>query len=75
MALERNPSWKAVTKTQYTCPMHPEVRGNKGDTCHRCGMELVKTDAAADSPNSLYRMQFTHGAIEPGKPVDRTSVV
>lgn len=24
----------------YTCPMHPEVTGNKGDTCPKCGMDL-----------------------------------
>lgn len=25
----------------YTCPMHPEVRGNKGDKCSECGMTLI----------------------------------
>jgi hypothetical protein len=24
----------------YACPMHPEVMGNKGDKCSKCGMEL-----------------------------------
>ncbi|MBP6390160.1 MAG: hypothetical protein KA175_00415 [Flavobacteriales bacterium] len=24
----------------YACPMHPEVTGNKGDTCPKCGMDL-----------------------------------
>lgn len=24
----------------YVCPMHPEVTGNKGDTCPKCGMNL-----------------------------------
>ena len=24
----------------YSCPMHPEVTGKKGDTCSKCGMEL-----------------------------------
>ena len=26
----------------YTCPMHPEVVGVKGDKCSKCGMDLVK---------------------------------
>ena len=25
----------------YTCPMHPDVTGKKGDKCSKCGMELV----------------------------------
>ena len=28
----------------YTCPMHPEVKGKKGDKCPKCGMELVLAD-------------------------------
>ncbi|SHG23535.1 hypothetical protein SAMN05444396_106159 [Flavobacterium segetis] len=24
----------------YSCPMHPEVIGSKGDKCPKCGMEL-----------------------------------
>jgi Heavy metal binding domain len=27
----------------YSCPMHPEVKGNAGDKCPKCGMNLVKT--------------------------------
>jgi len=30
------------TATVYACPMHPEVSGNKGDTCSKCGMTLVE---------------------------------
>ncbi len=30
----------------YHCPMHPEVTGKKGDTCPKCGMNLVKAEAA-----------------------------
>lgn len=26
----------------YSCPMHPEITGKKGDTCSKCGMELTK---------------------------------
>jgi hypothetical protein len=26
----------------YACPMHPEEKGNEGDTCSKCKMALVK---------------------------------
>lgn len=26
---------------QFSCPMHPEIVGNKGDKCSKCGMELT----------------------------------
>lgn len=31
----------------YTCPMHPEVTGNKGDSCPKCGMDLAPKVANA----------------------------
>ncbi|MES2737036.1 MAG: copper-translocating P-type ATPase [Verrucomicrobiota bacterium] len=40
MALERNPAWKAASKTLYTCPMHPEVQQDHPGTCPKCGMAL-----------------------------------
>ncbi len=38
------------TQTAYACPMHPEVTGEEGDKCSKCGMklELVKS---TDSTN------------------------
>ncbi len=36
------------SSVMYACPMHPEVMGNKGDKCSKCGMELsVPVDMAA----------------------------
>lgn len=32
------------TAAVYACPMHPEVTGNKGDKCSKCGMELKKVE-------------------------------
>ncbi|HET7927980.1 MAG TPA: permease [Actinomycetota bacterium] len=29
---------------EYTCPMHPEVRGGREDRCPECGMNLVPVD-------------------------------
>lgn len=37
----------------YTCPMHPEVLGKKGDTCPKCGMNLVPKQT------SLARLAFS----------------
>ena len=29
------------TEQLYSCPMHPEVTGKKGDKCYKCEMELT----------------------------------
>jgi Heavy metal binding domain len=29
-------------QTNYACPKHPEVTGNEGDKCPKCGMNLVE---------------------------------
>jgi len=29
-------------QTMYACPMHPEITGQKGDKCSKCGMELTE---------------------------------
>jgi hypothetical protein len=36
-------------KVQYTCPMHPEVLSSKPGKCPKCGMTLVKKEAAKKS--------------------------
>jgi hypothetical protein len=33
-------------KVQYTCTMHPEVLSDKPGKCPKCGMTLVKKEAA-----------------------------
>lgn len=38
---------------EYWCPMHPDVRGSKGDTCPRCGMTLVPAPAPASGAYHL----------------------
>jgi hypothetical protein len=35
-----------VAKVEYTCPMHPEVIKDKPGKCPKCGMNLVKKEAA-----------------------------
>ena len=35
-------STQTTTSEQlYSCPMHPEVKGNKGDKCPKCNMDLT----------------------------------
>ena len=37
--------------TEYTCPMHPEVRQMGPGSCPKCGMALEPVMASADEPN------------------------
>lgn len=39
-------SKKDLAQTSYTCPMHPEISGRKGDTCSKCGMALTASKEA-----------------------------
>lgn len=51
----------------YACPMHPEVTGEKGDKCSKCGMnlELVTNDK---TNNIEVKITSTPQKIEAGKP-------
>lgn len=42
-AISSEPSMKTV----YACPMHPEIKGKKGDKCSKCGMSLAETKPTA----------------------------
>jgi Cu(I)/Ag(I) efflux system membrane fusion protein len=33
----------------YVCPMHPQIRGDAGDSCPICGMALVRREASSDA--------------------------
>jgi hypothetical protein len=37
---------EAAAKTEYTCPMHPEIIRDKPGKCPKCGMNLVKKEVA-----------------------------
>ena len=50
MALERNPAWKADTRTIYTCPMHPEIERDQPGACPICGMALEPKVGTATEP-------------------------
>ena len=38
---EKTPTTESGTEL-YSCPMHPEVHGKKGEACPECGMELTE---------------------------------
>ena len=38
-----------ATRTEYTCPMHPEIIQDEPGTCPKCGMELVPREASGSS--------------------------
>ena len=40
-------------KVQYTCTMHPEVLSDKPGKCTKCGMTLVKKEAAKKKADSM----------------------
>ena len=60
----------ATTPEQYTCPMHPEVISDQPGNCPKCGMILVKTDAAGEPDLSGHGKPNGHaghnGHSEPG---------
>jgi hypothetical protein len=32
---------ESENSSSYACPMHPEITGEKGDECTKCGMNLT----------------------------------
>ena len=39
-----------MAEATHVCPMHPEITGLEGDTCSKCGMDLV---ASADTDGEM----------------------
>ena len=48
-----------MAEATHVCPMHPEITGLEGDTCSKCGMDLVAV-ADADSEMEHSDMATTH---------------
>lgn len=45
---------KSQTATEYTCPMHPEVRQMGPGSCHKCGMAMEPTTMTAPAKRTEY---------------------
>jgi Cu2+-exporting ATPase len=41
-------------KTQYTCPMHPEIIRDEPGSCPICGMDLVPAEPVQEEENKTY---------------------
>lgn len=41
----------------YHCPMHPEVTGEKGDSCPKCGMFLTPVTATENTHAPVHTHQ------------------
>ncbi len=54
MDLVKEQSLKAA-KTEYTCPMHPEIIENKPGDCPICGMDLVPIKPEASAEELAYQ--------------------
>jgi len=54
-------------KTQYTCPMHPEVIKDEPGKCPKCGMNLVPTKKEKSNYTGHYALLLKH-ASEPAAP-------
>ncbi|MDX6189968.1 heavy metal translocating P-type ATPase [Flavobacterium sp. Fl-318] len=44
----------AITHTQFTCPMHPEIISDEPGDCPICGMDLVPMQASENDENKSY---------------------
>ena len=67
---------------EYACPMHPEVKGNEGEKCPKCGMNLEKINSKAEvfmsletSPNQIEALQEVELALTPKDKSDNTAIV
>lgn len=45
----------ATSRTQFTCPMHPEIIKDKSGSCPICGMDLVPLDADISEEDKTYK--------------------
>ena len=54
MNLEKVPEL-TVQKTQYTCPMHPEIIRDVAGACPICGMDLIPIVTAVSEEDNTYK--------------------
>ena len=67
--LEASPQSKpiAIAKSEYTCPMHPEIRRDKPGSCPKCGMALEPVASQAPAQKIEYTCPM-HPQIVRDKP-------
>jgi P-type Cu+ transporter len=46
---------KAVTQTQFTCPMHPEIIRDEAGNCPICGMDLIPVEPSDSEEDKTYQ--------------------
>lgn len=58
MHLNKKASGVSNVKTQYTCPMHPEIIQSNPGSCRKCGMDLVpdKVEDISEEEKAYKRM-------------------
>jgi Ni,Fe-hydrogenase III large subunit len=49
-----------LTRTEYVCPMHPEVTSEEPGSCPKCGMDLVPRETAGGMDQGHPRMDHEH---------------
>lgn len=52
------------TDVTYSCPMHPEITGEKGDVCSKCGMELEPEKTGAASEDTKVEIKEVSAAVK-----------
>lgn len=52
------PAEHAPEAADYTCPMHPEVKGKEGDKCPKCGMMLEPVEPTTVTQTQQVAMDF-----------------
>ena len=57
-------------KADHACPMHPEVTGEKGDTCPKCGMNLTAVKSASNGQSCDNCPHHKGGAHKHGATAD-----
>jgi Cu+-exporting ATPase len=58
MSRQESVGSSATAATEYTCPMHPEIRQKGPGSCPKCGMALEPVEATAEESNEeLHDMQ------------------
>ncbi len=60
---EHNHKEEQVTKTIWTCSMHPQIRMDKPGKCPLCGMELIPLDSSKSAANTN-AVQMTADAMK-----------